>query len=321
MNDNTKSELKEILGISDSSIVDSVILYAQSLNMSGRKANDYALAKALNQRTTEIIGMVADAYQYNSHFVQPLDVSSINKSYVLLANQLKIIYTRNVELSGISPTPAWKHIDVVEGAEWYINEYIYQNQNDAGQSHNAQVNKLCIIAGLETPKYSPEVKKIVDEADKDITAYNKLVSELNRKTASKDRDWFMPAYTFTHKDDGTLLVNGVTGVLKVKKVQAGQASERLLEQAKNKPNELFKPDLGNYSRNISTTLSSLGFSGTLKDLFFPIVSNSKGIKFRPHVTRAEADEAGIDTAELDTKLQSLGAKVEDKPIDLNDIPV
>lgn len=78
--------------------------------------------------------------------------------------------------------------------------------------------------------------------------------------------------------------------------------------------------MGNYSRNISTTLSSLGFSGTLKDQFFPIVSNSKGIKFRPQVTRAEADETGIDTADLDTKLQALGAKVEDKPIDLNDIP-
>lgn len=193
MNDNIKRELKEILGITDSTVIDSVILYAQSLNMSGRKANDYALAKELNKRASEIIGIVADAYQHNSHFVQSIDVSSINNSYVLLANQLKIFYTRNKELTDISPTPAWKHIDVVEGAEWYINECIYQNQNDAGQSHNAQVNKLCIIAGLETPEYRPEVKKIVDEADKDITAYNKLVSELNRKTASKDRSWFIPA--------------------------------------------------------------------------------------------------------------------------------
>jgi len=320
MKDNTKPELMKLLGITDGTVIESVIQYAQSLNMAGRKANDYALAKALNERATDIIEMVADAYQHNSQFSRTLDVTAINKSYILLVNELKTLYTRNKELTDISNTPAWKYNDVIEGSEWNINEYIYQNQNDAGQTHNAQVNKLCIIAGKETPEYSPAIKKIVDEADKAIAIYGKQLNDQRVKTASNDRNWFIAEYRFTHNDDGTLLVNGVSGVLKVKKVQAGQASEKLLEQAKNKPSELFKPDLGNYSRNISTALSSLGFSGTLKELFFPIVSNSKGIKFRPLVTRAEADEAGIDTADLDTRLQALGVRVEEKPLSLDDIP-
>jgi len=320
MNDNRKRDLIAILGIHDSSIIDSVEAYAQSLNMAGRKANDYALAKELNKRAADIVDMIADAYQYASQFAQTINIDELNRSYILLVNELKTLYLRNKELSDIETSPAWKYFDILEGFEWDINEYVYQNQNDAGYSHIAKVNKLCIISGTEKPEYTPDLKKLVEATDKAIAAYRKQLTGQKRTTVSEDRNWFIPEYRFTLSDDGTLLVNGVSGVLKVKKVQAGQASEKLLEQAKNKPNELFKPNLGNYSRNISTTLSGLGFSGTLKELFFPIVSNSKGIKFRPVITHKEANEAGIDTTELDGKLQSLGAKTETKPIDLNDIP-
>jgi hypothetical protein len=123
MNDNRKQELKEILGITDGTVIENVIQYAQSLNMAGRKANDFALAKALNERTTDIIDMVADAYKDNSQFARTLDVTAINKSYILVVNELKTLYTRNKELTDISNSPAWKHNDVIEGSEWNINEY------------------------------------------------------------------------------------------------------------------------------------------------------------------------------------------------------
>ena len=115
MNDNRKQELKEILGITDGTVIENVIQYAQSLNMAGRKANDFALAKALNERTTDIIDMVADAYKDNSQFARTLDVTAINKSYILVVNELKTLYTRNKELTDISNSPAWKHNDVIEG--------------------------------------------------------------------------------------------------------------------------------------------------------------------------------------------------------------
>jgi hypothetical protein len=230
MNDSQKRELKELLGISDGTLIDSVVAYAQSLTMTGRRANDFALAKAFNKRTTDIVDMVADAYQDNTTAARTFDVTPINKSYILLVNELRKLYIRNKELQDISVNPPWKHIDVIEGSEWEINEHIYHNQNDAGQSHNAQVNKLCIIAKKETPEYTSEQKEIVEEADKNITAYRKQLDENRRKTTSSDRNWFIPEYRFTLSDDGTLLVNGVSGVLKVKKVQVGQA---LVKHLKN----------------------------------------------------------------------------------------
>jgi hypothetical protein len=59
-------------------------------------------------------------------------------------------------------------------------------------------------------------------------------------------------------------------------------------------------------------LSSAGFTATLRDLFFPTVSKSKGIVFRDTVTRKQADDENIDTIELDLKLKELGASIEPK---------
>ena len=80
------------------------------------------------------------------------------------------------------------------------------------------------------------------------------------------------------------------------------------------PNTLFKPDLGQTSRNLSTVLSSAGFTPTLRRLFFPIVSKSKGILFRPTVTRQQADDEKLDTSDLDLKLKELDTASEPKTL-------
>jgi hypothetical protein len=104
-----------------------------------------------------------------------------------------------------------------------------------------------------------------------------------------------------------LLVNGV---FKLTKAHIGSTVERLLEQALKSPYTLFKPDLGQTSRNLSTVLSSAGIDPTLRKLFFPTASKSRGIIFRPTVTRDQADKDSIDTSELDLKLKAEGADIE-----------
>ena len=145
--EDVKPQLMKLLGISNETIADKVLHYAKLVNdgtttslvntdrkMEAQKlldtlrANDFALAKALNERTTTIIDMIANAYQRYSFEAIGLDTSKLNKSYVLLVNELEKMYARNKELADISVNPAWKYFDIIEGAEWNINEYIYQNQ-------------------------------------------------------------------------------------------------------------------------------------------------------------------------------------------------
>jgi hypothetical protein len=63
---------------------------------------------------------------------------------------------------------------------------------------------------------------------------------------------------------------------------------------------------------LSTILNSAGFTSSIRQIFFPTVSKSKGIVFRNIVTRKQADDEKIDTTELDLKLKVLGAITEPK---------
>ncbi|MEX0881584.1 MAG: hypothetical protein WDZ34_01780 [Candidatus Saccharimonadales bacterium] len=304
MKDETKQGLMKLLGITDGKVADDILAYAKKLSAPERKTNDFALAKALNERVTDIFDLVSS---------DKLDTKAINKSYVLMVNELKKIYARNTELSDIEISPIWKHFDIIEGAEYEISEYIHTWDNDSGQRHNAKVNKLCIISNKETPEYTPEIKELLVNANKSIADYRRQIDQQKRQKANDSRDWFISEYILTYTEDGTILINNV---LKLKKTQAGSTATKLMEQAIKQPNTLFKPELGQTARNISTILSSLGFSGTLRTLFFPVVSTSKGIKFRTAISRATADTEHIDTAELDVRLEELGARTEINPVNI-----
>jgi hypothetical protein len=80
-----------------------------------------------------------------------------------------------------------------------------------------------------------------------------------------------------------------------------------MEQAIKNPNKPFVPKIGQTARNLSTVISSAGFTPTLRDIFFPIVSEDKGIIFRPRVTFNEVLAEHIDTTELDKTLVKSGA--------------
>jgi len=273
------------------------------------QANDYAVAKALNGLVN---GIMAFMYVAGAHDLsKDHQLTEINRAYILLTHELENIYARNPELLAIKPDPIWRRFDVLKHSNWDIKDYI-DDTDDTGHAHTLRVERLCIIAGIDDPSYTPEQQKLVKSADSVIRKYGQnLVKASEDMKASKVDDWQIPEYTLIYKPDGTVLINDV---LKLKKAHAGSTTERLLEQALKSPQTLFMPDIGHTTRNLSTILSSAGFTKELRELFFPTVSNSKGIVFRPTVARQQADNEKIDTSELDIKLKELGAITEPKSI-------
>lgn len=301
--------------------IEAVMDYAYSKSQDYDKSNDYAVANELNERASRIFRLVADYARYGGVKSFDNNIKLINRQYILLANELAEIYTRNSVLRNIAEEnqiPIWRVFDVIEGKEFEISEFIHYHENNEGLAHNAQIRKLTIISGNEEPKYTKAQSKLIKETDTTIKLFTKEVERVlgnngNNQDTTSDAV-YIPSYDIVFADDGSIVVNGV---MTLKKTQSGSAPRKLMEQATRQPNVLFKPTLGAYNRRLTSVLSDMGIKGTLKSLFFPVISEENGIKFRPTVSRAIADKENIDTTELDMKLIKLNAHTE---LDLNNIP-
>ncbi len=269
--------------------------------------NDYAVVNALSKLVYQMLVFVYVGT--GTELYKEREIADINRIYILVTHELEKLYARNPELLAIKPEPIWRRFDVLKNTTEKIADY-FNATDDHGADHTVRVEKLCIIAGVDDPSYTPEQQKLVDSANLVISEYVKMFKEAHEnESENKASNWHIPSYNLTYKPDGTVLINGV---LKLKKAHAGSSTERLLEQALKSPDTLFKPDIGQTSRNLSTVLSSAGFTKELRELFFPTVSNAKGIIFRPTVTRRQADDEKIDTSKLDIQLKELGAETEPK---------
>jgi len=253
-------------------------------------ANDYALARYLDEFAVSIFAFVA-----NYHDDLP-DLKDINRSYVLIVNELKQIYARNPELAAISENICWRTFSSIISIDPYTLYEYSDDYRNHGNDHIARVDELCIIAGIERPDIPERLATILNEAKANV----KVFAE----------SWLIPQYTFGITPSGLMLVNGLQGLMNVKKVQAGSTTEMILTQAKEREGQLFKPDLGasRNERGIRTTLIEAGFDETLEHLFLPVMDNQRGIKFRSKVSRATAINEGIDLSALDAKLKQFGAK-------------
>jgi hypothetical protein len=300
----------------DFSQIEAVMDYAYGKSQDRDKPNDYAIAKALNERAIEIFTLYAD------HSTTP-DITDVNRSYVLLADELKKIYERTPELKSISETTCWHNFDRIEYIHDEVWGYTNNMNGDYGQSHNAVINTLIIKSGINKPTLTNNQKRLLDEADKAIADFKQELTNIEK---NKDRDWYIPEYNLTRKDDGSILVNGV---LVLSKTHAGQVPDKMMDFAFNHDGQEPAVPAKNViatNRPFTTILGDMGFDATLRALFFPVVSKTKGISFRSHITRGTANTENIDTNELDHKLKDLNAKTEyantidDKPIDLSQIP-
>ncbi len=267
--------------------------------------NDYAVAKTINNEVLSIILCVvmSDAIGLPEDY----EINELNRAYILLLNELERLYSQNPELVVIKPEPIWKRFEVLKTSTWAINEYLSNPDNDMGQAHIARLDKLCILSGKEDADLSPEQQKLIEYSSETVKKYVQLIESARLDNNAKIEDsWYIPEYKLSYKTDGTIIVNNV---LKLKKTHIDSTIDKLLEQALKYPNELFIPELGRTSRNLSTVLSSAGFTPILRHLFFPIVSKSKGVQFRPTVTHIQAIKENIDTTSLDLMLRALNADV------------
>lgn len=268
-------------------------------------ANDYAVAYALNEliRETIITIFIAKVYGVDAK----LNVDEINRDYILLVNELSKIYDQNTDLLTIKSEPIWKSFDRIKHSADAIYKHILSQGTVVSAEHCADVERLSIIAGAKEPEYTPELSKLIDHTiftkkhlleDIDKAVHDKEQAESLKITGS-----YIFEYTLKYRPDGTILINNV---LKLKKTHIDSAIDKLLEQALKSPNTPFKPNLGKTARNLSTIISSAGFTLTLREIFFPTVSDEV-VVFRPTVTRKQADIENIDTEELDKQLVKLGA--------------
>ncbi|MDQ5885654.1 MAG: hypothetical protein QG628_51, partial [Patescibacteria group bacterium] len=125
-------------------------------------ANDYALAKILNERVLKIYTMVID------HSNTP-DISSVNRSYILLIDELKRIYDRQPELKKLGGSICWRVLDNLEQAHEFVPAIEFEHSGgDYGEAHNSSVSRLCIMADIDQPELTPQIKELIEEADKNI---------------------------------------------------------------------------------------------------------------------------------------------------------
>lgn len=138
-------------------------------------ANDYALAKILNDRVINTFTMVVD------HLSTP-DLTDVNRSYILLIDELNKIYDRQPELKKIGLPICWRVLNNLEQAHNFVPAIEFtHNANDYGQDHNSSVSKLCVEAHITKPELSPQTEKLIKEADSNIA---KFKNELDKMYAT-----------------------------------------------------------------------------------------------------------------------------------------
>lgn len=89
-------------------------------------ANDYALAKILNERVSSIFAFVAD--HRNADLP---DLSDINRSYALLVNELQTLYARHEKLSNIGENICWRTFRTIDTIDPYT---LYEYSDDYKKS-------------------------------------------------------------------------------------------------------------------------------------------------------------------------------------------
>lgn len=276
--------------------------------------NDYAVARELHFHANEFLMAVArlnEAYNYDDPYAEYHEIIMLlNRPYVLIVHELEKLYAKNKNLSKINEEPktkaTWTLFNTIENSDQDIYAYLREHKNDRDFAHLAQVNRLSIIAGKETASFTPKQKKIIEDAEETYLTFVKRHAEWRtRRPQKKNKSYhYILDYKLKYEVNGSIVINDV---LVLKKTQSGSAPRKLMEQALKHPYELFKPELGQLNRSLINVLSDMGITGTLKELFFPIV-NRDGVKFRPVVSYMTAEEERIDTTELEKKLKELGAE-------------
>lgn len=299
----------------DFSQIEAVMDYAYGKSQDRDKPNDYAVAQYLNDRADTMVGLVYDAMKRSYNGLARPDITKVNKAYVLIVEEMKALTDRNPQLQAIDAKAIWQHFDTLKGYDTEIYTYYEPfSQSEDMEVYTNKLDRLCIISHTEKPQYTKHQELLVANADEAIRIYNNSIQKAQALNEDANRTWFIPEYTFAVSADGKLLVNDIEGIMKVKGVRASSLPDMVLSQAKNRPDELFMPDIRGHSKSrMRTSLIETGFTNAIQKLFMPTMDNQKGILFRPKVTHDTAEAEKIDTKDLDRLLKDGGANVEYYP--------
>jgi hypothetical protein len=141
-------------------------------------ANDYALARLLNERVITIFKLMDNERDLP-------DYSALNRSYVLLREELKQIYARQPELQNAGGGICWKVMRNIELFHENIGEYKstafdYSHSGaDYGDEHNTNVNMLCIKANIDKPVIPQHINELVTEAERNIEDFQFNLDKMN----------------------------------------------------------------------------------------------------------------------------------------------
>lgn len=273
------------------------------------KANDYAVARLLNTVLLLITESVRKVEEFDT-LPDDFDwkLGELNRAYVLLVNELEELYKQNPKLAEIEPKPFWTKYNILTPYNWEILRYLDEPTQKKGQAHINQLDRLCIIVNSKNPELSPEHLELLEQAFKAISNHKGVLEAAEEADDEFHNDdaWYIPEY-FVSYNNGEIVINDT---LYLKKTHIGSTIDQLLEQAFKNPNTLFTPKLPVTARNLSTVLSSAGFVPVLRQLFFPTLSKTKGVLFRPAVTFEQTQKDNIDTTILDFILEKLDPNIK-----------
>lgn len=143
-------------------------------------ANDYALAKLLNEYAIKIF----TSLDVNGSIP---DYSDLNRSYIFLVDELKEIYARQPQLQNIGRSICWQVIDNLELFHENIGEYktlefeYTHSGADYGEEHNSIVSRLCIKAKIDKPDLTPHLQQLLKVADENFTQYKHELDKMYAK--------------------------------------------------------------------------------------------------------------------------------------------
>jgi hypothetical protein len=269
------------------------------------QSNDYAVARLLNLLLLQITQLVREIHAIDLPDDYDWKLDDLNRAYVLLVNELEKLYKQNSKLAEIKPKAFWAKYNILTPYYWEIIRYLDEPTEKKGQAHISQLDRLCIIANSEKPELSPSHLKLLEQALTAIKNYKGVLVDAEEKSFEIDDAYYIPEYWVSYKN-GEIVINNV---LYLKKTHIGSTIDQLLEQAFKNPNNLFTPELPATARNLSTVLSSAGFVPVLRQLFFPTLSKTKGVIFRPKVTFEQVTKDKIDTTKLDSLLLTLDPSI------------
>lgn len=147
-------------------------------------SNDYAIARELHHRANEFLIAVShlnQAYNYDDPYPEYHEVIMlINRPYVLVVHELENLYAQNKTLAKLNKKPktkaTWTLFNTIESTDQDIYAYLREHKSTEDFAHLAQANRLAIIAGIETPSFTPDQKKLIELADEVYVMYVKRLS-------------------------------------------------------------------------------------------------------------------------------------------------